>query len=184
MSSASPRSGRRWRSSASTAGAAPPAPAPREPDPLDSRGGSSHFPAASFDGGSHEDRLAHRFLYRPPGRVREADPALSARGGARRLSGVRRDAEVEHADLHVQEGDPRQHGGIQAARNVRLLARQPDRRRKRRADERHGPDRKSTRLNSSHSQISYAVFCLKKKTKKEQTLDLAAERLSGLTARV
>src|SRR2546430_12976258 len=26
-------------------------------------------------------------------------------------------------------------------------------------------DRKSTRLNSSHSQISYAVFCLKKKTK-------------------
>src|SRR5688572_32113811 len=27
-----------------------------------------------------------------------------------------------------------------------------------------GLDRKSTRLNSSHSQISYAVFCLKKKT--------------------
>src|SRR5205085_4681710 len=30
-------------------------------------------------------------------------------------------------------------------------------------------DRKSTRLNSSHSQISYAVFCLKKKKKKTQT---------------
>src|SRR2546427_2162778 len=29
------------------------------------------------------------------------------------------------------------------------------------------PDRKSTRLNSSHSQISYAVFCLKKKKKTE-----------------
>src|SRR5688572_31326455 len=29
-----------------------------------------------------------------------------------------------------------------------------------------GSDRKSTRLNSSHSQISYAVFCLKKKKKK------------------
>src|SRR5688572_33278166 len=29
-------------------------------------------------------------------------------------------------------------------------------------------DRKSTRLNSSHSQISYAVFCLKKKKKKKQ----------------
>src|SRR2546430_3442105 len=28
----------------------------------------------------------------------------------------------------------------------------------------HTADRKSTRLNSSHSQISYAVFCLKKKT--------------------
>src|SRR2546430_11756052 len=30
-------------------------------------------------------------------------------------------------------------------------------------------DRKSTRLNSSHSQISYAVFCLKKKKKETQT---------------
>src|SRR2546430_6020615 len=30
-------------------------------------------------------------------------------------------------------------------------------------------DRKSTRLNSSHSQISYAVFCLKKKTKTQRT---------------
>src|SRR5688572_31517309 len=29
-----------------------------------------------------------------------------------------------------------------------------------------GSDRKSTRLNSSHSQISYAVFCLKKKKKR------------------
>src|SRR2546430_7656522 len=29
---------------------------------------------------------------------------------------------------------------------------------------REATDRKSTRLNSSHSQISYAVFCLKKKT--------------------
>src|SRR3712207_7654750 len=27
----------------------------------------------------------------------------------------------------------------------------------------HGGDRKSTRLNSSHANISYAVFCLKKK---------------------
>src|SRR3989475_3069416 len=31
------------------------------------------------------------------------------------------------------------------------------------------PDRKSTRLNSSHSQISYAVFCLKKKKKKQNS---------------
>src|SRR5204863_9397600 len=29
------------------------------------------------------------------------------------------------------------------------------------------PDRKSTRLNSSHVEISYAVFCLKKKTAKK-----------------
>src|SRR2546430_11442117 len=33
-----------------------------------------------------------------------------------------------------------------------------------------GGDRKSTRLNSSHSQISYAVFCLKKKKKKIQQI--------------
>src|SRR2546430_4095671 len=32
-------------------------------------------------------------------------------------------------------------------------------------------DRKSTRLNSSHSQISYAVFCLKKKKKKQTRVD-------------
>src|SRR5687768_18103292 len=32
------------------------------------------------------------------------------------------------------------------------------------------PDRKSTRLNSSHGYISYAVFCLKKKKKKTLSL--------------
>src|SRR5688572_32315393 len=32
-------------------------------------------------------------------------------------------------------------------------------------------DRKSTRLNSSHSQISYAVFCLKKKKKNETKIE-------------
>src|SRR2546427_8232247 len=35
----------------------------------------------------------------------------------------------------------------------------------RRGERETGADRKSTRLNSSHSQISYAVFCLKKKKK-------------------
>src|SRR2546422_8149983 len=34
-----------------------------------------------------------------------------------------------------------------------------------------GIDRKSTRLNSSHGYISYAVFCLKKKKKKYETND-------------
>src|SRR6202042_3960375 len=34
-----------------------------------------------------------------------------------------------------------------------------------------GGDRKSTRLNSSHVEISYAVFCLKKKKKHKQTSD-------------
>src|SRR2546430_13312211 len=44
------------------------------------------------------------------------------------------------------------------------------------------PDRKSTRLNSSHSQISYAVFCLKKKKEKTRyTLTPSAARVRSLT---
>src|SRR5436190_22143972 len=35
-------------------------------------------------------------------------------------------------------------------------------------------DRKSTRLNSSHTVISYAVFCLKKKNKDTVTVDVSA----------
>src|SRR2546427_2740183 len=41
-------------------------------------------------------------------------------------------------------------------------------------------DRKSTRLNSSHSQISYAVFCLKKKKNKAQPI--LATRSTKITA--
>src|SRR2546427_2866735 len=36
-------------------------------------------------------------------------------------------------------------------------------------------DRKSTRLNSSHSQISYAVFCLKKKKKTKEQAKTASQ---------
>src|SRR2546430_13541599 len=42
-------------------------------------------------------------------------------------------------------------------------------------------DRKSTRLNSSHSQISYAVFCLKKK--KQSTSQPGISRLARLQTR-
>src|SRR2546430_8456206 len=38
-------------------------------------------------------------------------------------------------------------------------------------------DRKSTRLNSSHSQISYAVFCLKKKKNETQILSQLIDAL-------
>src|SRR2546430_3726626 len=41
-------------------------------------------------------------------------------------------------------------------------------------------DRKSTRLNSSHSQISYAVFCLKKK-KKMRRMMVRSRRDSSVT---
>src|SRR5438876_2277844 len=42
-----------------------------------------------------------------------------------------------------------------------------DRGRRRRHRDRERGDRKSTRLNSSHPSISYAVFCLKKKKKRK-----------------
>src|SRR5258707_3574262 len=42
-----------------------------------------------------------------------------------------------------------------------------------------GPDRKSTRLNSSHANISYAVFCLKKKKKTLITANLKKRGMHG-----
>src|SRR2546427_4141270 len=45
-------------------------------------------------------------------------------------------------------------------------------------------DRKSTRLNSSHSQISYAVFCLKKKNVKPDFSDSPLDIHHGNTTRV
>src|SRR3712207_7571764 len=43
----------------------------------------------------------------------------------------------------------------------------------------HGRDRKSTRLNSSHANISYAVFCLKKKKYILPTISNAHELVSA-----
>src|SRR3712207_8546989 len=71
-------------------------------------------------------------------------------------------AAVEEA---LDEGRPL---GQQAfpARAERAIAR-----RDHRCPQRLGqPDRKSTRLNSSHANISYAVFCLKKKKKQNHQL--------------
>src|SRR5256886_8747849 len=55
---------------------------------------------------------------------------------------------VERRAVHAHRRAERQDETGDLGRNLQLLL-----------------DRKSTRLNSSHSQISYAVFCLKKKTK-------------------
>src|SRR2546427_5474606 len=64
------------------------------------------------------------------------------------------------ADLFPRrEAGPRQ--GVLASQQLRKLANEE-------AISAKKPDRKSTRLNSSHSQISYAVFCLKKKKKKKK----------------
>src|SRR2546430_10400066 len=66
------------------------------------------------------------------------------------------------------------YGGRDGGRGrPRDLAREPSRARRRDDGHRRIPlwagDRKSTRLNSSHSQISYAVFCLKKKSRTRRT---------------
>src|SRR5205085_5491998 len=70
-----------------------------------------------------------------------------------------------HIELIVVDGGS--HDGtieILRARGVRVIESEQGRGVQMHA----GVDRKSTRLNSSHSQISYAVFCLKKKKKKQK----------------
>src|SRR2546430_16207486 len=57
-------------------------------------------------------------------------------------------------------------GSARRGRRPRDAGRLHRRKRQRGAGRKPRGDRKSTRLNSSHSQISYAVFCLKKKKKK------------------
>src|SRR2546429_1283256 len=78
-------------------------------------------------------------------------------------------------------GGTEQKHGVGPARGSRGLAcvrRRRERRRRAARDHRcrcalpRGPaDRKSTRLNSSHGYISYAVFCLKKKKKEDVVQD-------------
>src|SRR5689334_24564474 len=53
------------------------------------------------------------------------------------------------------------HGDVQLLRDLLVRVAEGE-------EPQHLPDRKSTRLNSSHSSISYAVFCLKKKKNKEK----------------
>src|SRR3712207_6975881 len=69
---------------------------------------------------------------------------------------VQRDAQVPSP---AAERPPRHHPGVMVGDHDHLLGvRQVD------PDDRvRHRDRKSTRLNSSHANISYAVFCLKKK---------------------
>src|SRR2546422_3580895 len=58
---------------------------------------------------------------------------------------------------------PRQGEGLRRRQRPRDRSKRRQRRPAERPVHRRVPDRKSTRLNSSHGYISYAVFCLKKK---------------------
>src|SRR2546429_5297201 len=71
-------------------------------------------------------------------------------------------------DLALMLGSSREEVAREMSRLVRLgLLRREGRK-----------DRKSTRLNSSHGYISYAVFCLKKKNKHKAQLAVRHRRLS------
>src|SRR5690242_21088110 len=69
----------------------------------------------------------------------------------RSLGELRHDAGEDPQSDMIGAGEPR--GGLQPAAHQRA--------------QRAPRDRKSTRLNSSHMSISYAVFCLKKKKQKK-----------------
>src|SRR2546427_5964681 len=133
-------------------------------------------------------------LHSPPGRVQglqvaQPDPRQGRGGGGskrgpHRFGGRWNERLRQHRDPGDGAGQVREHG-VELGRLLRLLREFVGRRlldvAVRGARERdelggallqavriHGAsvgDRKSTRLNSSHSQISYAVFCFKKKKK-------------------
>src|SRR5690625_6860760 len=86
---------------------------------------------------------------------------------ARRRDGILRPGQ-EFGFLAVRENQPRP--GCPLKKLLRAVL--PQERHRRWIDRKihtGRPDRKSTRLNSSHVAISYAVFCLKKKKKKLHT---------------
>src|SRR2546427_3704443 len=94
-------------------------------------------------------------VFQVPAPPRLIFPSLSDRYHCLRSAiHPRHDGEHDETDDLCAFPEPRGAGGVQQS----LFAHQ-----RHEAQERR--DRKSTRLNSSHSQISYAVFCLKKKNK-------------------
>src|SRR2546430_8172143 len=79
----------------------------------------------------------------------------------------------------------RQQRGIQSLAHERPARQTAHNQEKQRGCSRHDRDRKSTRLNSSHSQISYAVFCLKKKKIRSNTwLYYIRNRIQAPIARI
>src|SRR2546430_7675908 len=110
-------------------------------------------------------RAAGDYASAAAGADRAAGTALAGPAGAASRGGGNARTPPAGMALACRGGGARRY----RSRNVEdhRLARRGKRGRRRSVGEpraRADGDRKSTRLNSSHSQISYAVFCLKKKT--------------------
>src|SRR5207245_10908418 len=90
----------------------------------------------------------------PPGRLQDGREVVRVEvPGRRRSSGALRSQDDPlHRGIREERDEGRAEGGSEGSRGPR-----------------RGRDRKSTRLNSSHGSISYAVFCLKKKNKRKET---------------
>src|SRR5690625_6688821 len=80
----------------------------------------------------------------------------------RSLSNIYKEELVHHFDTLEKEMDLEMPNDKQIVLTIRNVLKK-----KNRITESKDKDRKSTRLNSSHVAISYAVFCLKKKKKKK-----------------
>src|SRR5256886_5698095 len=93
--------------------------------------------------------------------LHDALPISVARGAGDEIERPRR----------VEQGDERRRLGERPAGREGAIEKQP------------AVDRKSTRLNSSHSQISYAVFCLKKKKKRRASVRACDMRDSSFRLR-
>src|SRR5262245_18986916 len=129
--------------------------------------------ARNFTRGSVWPRLGSKLS----GRLRNAGPAAAAwAGNTPRTDVMRIETTSQHpagtviyrrSPSNAERSDPWSRPGP-GRRIMPQRRRNLNRRRGRGASERRsrrrGSDRKSTRLNSSHLGISYAVFCLKKKT--------------------
>src|SRR5689334_13750503 len=112
----------------------------------------NHIEPGFYDAAPRIHELSHDFL--------------DVLGGHFPWSGYR--VEVFTANHRWRDGLPLRHiGRCLSSAHVQF---EPDLSSFRMNSLRH-PDRKSTRLNSSHSSISYAVFCLKKKKKKKKIIN-------------
>src|SRR2546427_225361 len=135
-------------------------------NPAPAEGGAATRTAATYQGRPHA---------RPSSRARAVDAAATGtateppcqRSPGGPLSGPSRLPYLRYTAA----------GHLDCAGQETSLTPYPRRRRRLTGADAAG-DRKSTRLNSSHSQISYAVFCLKKKKKQKKRINMSVYRIT------